>query len=188
MNVEELLDEFQVPQHVRKHCEVVAKLCLFIGEKIPGVNLELIEKAALLHDLVRVCDFRDWDPEKFPECEDLREKYKGRCHEEVAAEILESRGEPELAALIKSHKFSNILKKEPFKNWEEKILYYADKIVDGDEVVSLEEGLSRGAVRNVRTPEEKRISKEARPKVFALEKEICKAAGVEVAMDFAISQ
>ena len=172
-----LLDEFKVPPHVRRHCEKVAEICVFIGEKIPGVDLELLEKAAILHDLVRVCDFRDWDPEKFPESNAIREKYAGRHHEEVAAEILAERGEKELANLIKSHKFSNIL--NGLNGWEQKTLYYADKRVEGDKVVSLKERLDRGKERNALTPEDIAISDAARPKIFELEKEICEKAGIE---------
>ncbi|MFH1299183.1 MAG: HD domain-containing protein [Patescibacteria group bacterium] len=174
--VEQLWEEFHVPENVRQHCLEVARVCRFIGERIPGVDLDLLSKAALLHDLVRVCDFKDFETDD-EDLKFLRKKYRGRGHEEAAAEILAGRGEKKLADLVKSHKFSNIA---ALKSWEEKILYYADKRVEGDRVVSLEERLDRGRERNAVTIEERRVSDEARPKVFELEKEVCREAGIEL--------
>lgn len=186
--IEELLKEFHVPAHIRRHSEKVAAICKFIEEKIDGVDLDLLEKAAMLHDLVRICDFTKWNPQNFPDkhteenlrkWEEIRKNHKGKPHEEAAYEVLIERGEKEVAELIRSHRFKIILEPEPFKTWEEKILYYADKRVEHDQVVSLEERLDRGKERNAVTEEQKARSDEARPKIYALEKEICEAAGIK---------
>ncbi len=185
---QELLEEFHVPAHIRRHSEKVAAICRFIGEKIDGVDLDLLEKAAMLHDLVRICDFTKWNPQNFPDkhpeeshqkWEEIREKHKDKSHEEAAYEVLAERGEKKVAELIRSHRFQIILEPEPFKTWEEKILYYADKRVEHDQIVSLEERLDRGKERNAVTEDQKARSDEARPKIYALEKEICEAAGIE---------
>ena len=184
--IQKLLDEFHVPKHIRRHCEKVAQICQFLGEKIPGVDLEMLHTAALLHDLVRICDFAKWHPENMPvdhpeeshqKWEEIRSKYAGQTHEQAAHEILSLRGHHDLAKLIKSHRFP-ILLERTLDTWEEKILYYADKRVDHDEIIPLEESLKRGKKRNAITPEQKRISDLVNPKVFELEQEICEAAGI----------
>src|SRR3989338_431110 len=154
-----IIDEFRVPLHVRKHCETVSRFAVEIGQKIAAqgetVDLELLRHAGLLHDFVRVVDFRSFHPETFPYpattddvkfWENLREKYKGRGHEEVAAEILRARGFTFVAAIIEKHRFLQIEK--GFEQLEEKILYYADKRTMHDAVVSLAERLADGEKRN----------------------------------------
>ncbi len=184
--IQELLNEFHVPKHIRRHAKKVAGVCEFIGGRIQGVDLELLKKAAYLHDLVRICDFTKWNPDNMPdehseeskiEWEQIRKKYAGKSHEQAACEILSERGYHALANLIKSHSFENILK--GLTTWEEKILYYADKRVENDQIVSLEHRLEEGKKRNADTPERKRISDLARPKIIALEKEICAKAGIK---------
>lgn len=148
--------------------------------------MELLENAAYLHDIVRICDFTVWNPENMADehpvqskmkWEEIRTKYKGRKHEEAAYEILSDMGEGRLATLIKSHRFSNILE-DGLKTWEEKILYYADKRVEGDEIVTLEKRLEEGKKRNAVTTEQKLASDMAMPKILKLEEEICEVANI----------
>ena len=64
-----LLKEYHVPQNVVEHSKKVAKVALFLGDRLIkkgiNVNLELVEQASLLHDLVRICDFHDFKKEHF---------------------------------------------------------------------------------------------------------------------------
>ncbi|EKD64384.1 MAG: metal dependent phosphohydrolase [uncultured bacterium] len=187
--VYKLIEEFHVPKHIRRHCEQVAKVCEFLGRKLPHkINLESLIQAALLHDLLRVCDVTIWNPEGFPDqhhedshdkWHELRCTHEGKDHEDAAHEVLVERGEHCLAELVKSHRFENILNKHPFKNWEEKILYYADKRVDHDKIVPLQERLERGKKRNAVTPEQIAISDKAFAKIYELEREICTACGIK---------
>ena len=59
----ELLDEYEVPQRIKDHTEKVRKVALIIGEKLIEsgimVNMELIEKAAILHDLDKLQTLHD---------------------------------------------------------------------------------------------------------------------------------
>src|SRR3989338_2492350 len=99
-----LYSEFHTPPHVREHCGMVTHACEILAKKfeVKGIkiNWPLLKAAALLHDFVRVVDFRTFDPEKFPFEPsdedikfwiDLREKYKGRHHADVGAEILKNK-------------------------------------------------------------------------------------------------
>lgn len=181
--VAHLIEEFHVPKHIRRHCAAVANFALQLGQKLVAreekINLTLLRHAALLHDIVRVVDFRVFDPAKFPDpvtpleikfWEGLRKKYQGMHHALAGAEILEARGFHEVAALVKKHRYLQI--KEGFESWEEKLLYYADKRTKHDQIVSLKERLSDGRVRNAPETARAKESKALDQKIFDLEKEI----------------
>lgn len=183
-----LYHEFHTPPHVREHCGTVAHACEILAKKfeVKGVkiNWPLLKAAALLHDLVRVVDFRTFDPEKFPfkPSEDdikfwigLREKYKNHHHAEVGAEILREKNYHEVADLVSKHYFLQIEK--GFASWEEKILYYCDKRVKHHQVVTLKERLEEGRTRNAPRLFESEASKLLDEKVFALEREISEKIG-----------
>lgn len=185
----DLYTEFHTPPHVREHCGMVSYLATEIGKKFVAkgisVDIELLKAAALLHDLVRVVDFKLFDPSKFPfqpsEADiifwkNLREKYAGRHHAGVGAEILEQKGFQEVANLVKKHRFMQI--EHGFETWEEKILYYADKRVKHASIVSLRERLEEGRLRNAPETAGNQKSKELDKKAYALEREIMNALGV----------
>lgn len=186
--VANLIKEFHMPLHVRRHCATVANFACQLGEKLLAVgekiDLTLLRHAALLHDLVRVVDFQEFHPEKFPDpvtpedvtfWKELREKYKGLHHADAGAQILTERGFGQVAKLVSRHRFLQI--KEGFDSWEEKLLYYADKRTKHDQVVPLKERLDDGRKRNVPgmkyTEEARRLDE----RVFALEREILTKAG-----------
>lgn len=161
--ISELYETYATPTHVRLHCQAVAKFALEIAHKLEShgaqINLPLLETACLLHDLMRIVDFRSYEPEKFaPEStsaqrekwQEIRNKYQGRHHEELAGEILTKYGYPELGQLVASHKFENILNPKLIKSWEEKLLYYSDKRVMHHQVVPLQQRLIEGYQRNIR--------------------------------------
>lgn len=180
------MEKYAMPHHVRKHCEKVSELALSIGEKLVAksykLDLKNLKYACLLHDLVRVIDFKTWEPEKFAQhvsqkeltlWNKLRKKYKGRHHADVGEEILNSLGEATIARLIHAHKFENILKQNTeLISWEEKLIYYADKRVKHDQIVSLEERLTDAYKRNIGKKPIPRKTQQAFEKIYFLEKEI----------------
>ncbi len=186
--VARLIEEFRMPLHVRRHCAAVANFACELGRKLIAagekVDLTLLRHAALLHDLVRVVDFRKFKPEEFPDPvtpEDvsfwkiLREKYKGMHHADAGAQILTERGFSETAKLVSRHRFLQI--KDGFDSWEEKLLYYADKRTKHDHVVDLQERLDDGRKRNVPGMEYTEEARGLDEKVFALEREILTKIG-----------
>lgn len=181
--VDELIEEFHMPLHVRRHCAAVANFACALGEKLIAagkkIDLTLLRHAALLHDLVRVVDFREFKPESFPDqvtpgdvsfWKELREKYKGFHHADAGAQILAGRGFPEIAKLVSRHRFLQI--RNGFDSWEEKLLYYADKRTKHDQIVPLKERLDDGRKRNVPGMEYTEEARSLDEKVFALEREI----------------
>ena len=68
-------------------------------------------------------------------------------HIKAIAQILTKRGEDEVANLVTKHGFFEI---DNLNTWEEKIMYYADKRVDGEKIVSLEKRFREGRKRNMK--------------------------------------
>lgn len=187
-DIENLIQKFATPGHVRRHCEAVARFAVKLGEKMRAagekIDIELLRQSALLHDLVRVIDFREFHPEKFPQkasqeeialWQQLRTRYKGRHHADVGAEILEAAGWPDHARLVKKHRYLQI--KEGFTSWEEKLLYYADKRTKHDTTVSLQERLRDGRSRNAPETNDSEESRQLDVKILELEKEIFAITG-----------
>jgi uncharacterized protein len=131
----ELLRENHCSPIVIRHCEVVAELALEIADKLEKkgliVNRELVEAGALLHDLGR-------------------SKSHGIDHGVVGANIAFSAGMPEsLVRIIKSHVGGGITADEAEAfGWpkdvyvpvtlEEKIVSYADKLIDHSKRVPID--------------------------------------------------
>ncbi|MBN2458584.1 HD domain-containing protein [Candidatus Woesearchaeota archaeon] len=152
-----LYDRFMLPENIRRHIEQVTKVAVFIAdsfiEKGIDVNRELVERAALLHDLLKPVDFDDIaDPILGSELSvrqigffgQLKERFFGLSHEDAAFELFHD-SYPELAEAIRKHKYVNIIEPacQPF-SWEEKILTYADKRVAHDQIVTLDERFIEG--------------------------------------------
>lgn len=189
--IENLLDEYHVPQHIRRHCRAVDEFAQILGEKLIAagekIDLRLLHEAALLHDIARVVDFRTFNPKDFASSateqdisfwQALREKYPSGQHEKAGAEILKNRGEEKVAVLIERHRYLQVL--AGFNSWEEKILYYADKRVKHDKNVPLSERLAEGQKRNapkmIGTDESKKTFK----KIYELEEEIFTKVGEKI--------
>jgi len=130
-----ILRQSGCPKNVVKHCEVVAELAMEIGEacqkKGLNVDLELVEIGALIHDIGR-------------------SKTHSVHHAVIGARIAKSVGLPEeVQAIIKRHVGGGITAREAAKlGWpkdvyvpqtlEEKIVSYADKLIEGSRRVPIE--------------------------------------------------
>jgi len=126
--------------NVIKHCEAVAELALEIAKKCVEkglkVNLELVEIGALLHDIGRA-------------------KTHSVHHAVAGAQIAKALGLPEpVIAIIKRHVGGGITAEEAKKlGWpkdvytpqtiEEKIVAYADKLIEGSKRVPIEETIEK---------------------------------------------
>ncbi|MAG08342.1 hypothetical protein CMO89_02625 [Candidatus Woesearchaeota archaeon] len=192
----ELLKEYHVPENVVAHCEKVAKVAVFLAEKLKekgaDVNIELVEGASLLHDLVRICDIVEFDKsnfkknglditdDEFIEMKKIRKKFIGKHHADSCHDILIEEY-PELALVIKRHRFRYILNKDHKpETWEQKLVFYADKRVKHDKIVSLKERFEDGRKRNAHLLSKASNKREQEEKqIFALEKEIFNKIGLE---------
>lgn len=140
-----LLEKYGVPGHIARHSLAVERVAVFLAKKfneagIP-VDAMLVSRAAVLHDIDKL--------------ETLKEGF-GHLHGKLSREILEKEGFPEIGKIVEAHHLERILEKSPFDCWEEKIVLYADKRVNHDKIVSLDERfdylLKRyGAEKGIRT-------------------------------------
>lgn len=120
----EILRAEGMPPHILAHTMQVNKIALFIARKLAEagvqVDVNLVDVASLLHDV------------------DKHKTFENKRHGEQARDLMASLGYPELGEIMLKHLLTKILVE---KNWriEEKIVYYADKRVNHDKIVSLEE-------------------------------------------------
>jgi uncharacterized protein len=130
-----LLEENNCPPQVINHCLAVTKFALEIAYRLQvrgiQINLELVEAGAMLHDIGR-------------------SKTHKVEHGVVGAQIAQTIGLPEsVIKIIKRHVGAGITDKEaawlgwPKDNYmpqtvEEKVVCYADKRIDREEVVPIE--------------------------------------------------
>lgn len=194
----ELIEELHVPLHIKKHSLAVAKLGVFLAKKLQEkgvpVNIDLVDRACLLHDILRICDFSESDYHKFADTateegrahwQNLKAKYSAVRHEEAAYELLKEEY-PELALTIRKHRYMALLdEKERPKTWEEKLVYYADKRVMADRIVPLQTRLVEAHKRNIYLHGSKAQSRintaKVDPLIYELEKEIFAEIGLNPA-------
>lgn len=185
--IAKIYKEFCVPKSIIRHMKKVAIICLILADKLTekGIKIDrsLLMQASLLHDVLRICDIKNPDlkrfgakiPQKtFATWENLRKKYQKIGHEKAISKILRARGKSKLANLTRKHDFFLI---DKLKTWEEKILYYADKRVDHDRIVSLRQRFREGRKRNNEPGDDFALIGKIEKKVLLLEKEIFRKTG-----------
>lgn len=135
-----LLEKSSCPSNVIQHCKTVAKFAVkmakILQKKGFRVDIELVETGALLHDIGR-------------------SKTHTVDHAIVGAKIAESAGMPEaVSKIIERHIGGGIPQDEavklgwPEKNYlpetlEEKIVAYADKLVEGNKKVPINKTIAQ---------------------------------------------
>lgn len=156
----ELLAEHGVPAGVVRHSLAVAAAAHHLAHRLRerGARVDplLAHRGGLLHDLDKVSSLAEGDP-----------------HGERAARILTELGYPELARIARSHILRSGLRPA---SWEEKLVFFADKLVEGKRVVGLEARLE--ALRR-RYPDFRKDLEEAEPSLRLLEGEILELLGMD---------
>lgn len=157
----DLLKECHVPLHIIKHSKAVAKLGVFLAQRVAEqdwpVNVDLVERACLLHDIFRVCEFPLEDFSRFEQKVTEEDKAKWRKlkeqhghvrHEDAACAYLKD-AYPILAQTIRKHRYTAIVDKDDKpQTMEEKLVYYADKRAMHDKIVPLRERLDEAHKRH----------------------------------------
>lgn len=159
-----ILRRYALPDGVIEHSVKVAEVARFIAARLvergEDVNLERVAAGALLHDVG-----------KSP-----RHVRRGaRNHAEASAEIVQAEGLPELTEIVARHILDSIISVEAYpRNWEEKVVFYADKIVTR-RLVTVEE---RFMDLHERRADITDLLTASLPPTKALEAEIFAAAGL----------
>jgi uncharacterized protein len=163
-----IIRDCHVPLHILRHSKTVARFGVFLAKELirrgVAVDVELVERACLLHDIFRVCEFplEDFSTFEQPVTEDdkakwraLKERHAGTRHEDAACAFLRD-AYPVLAETIRKHRYTAIVHEDDKpRTWEEKLVYYADKRVMHDNIVPLrvrlDEAHKRHAARKATT-------------------------------------
>jgi putative nucleotidyltransferase with HDIG domain len=120
-----LLEKYQTPHHIILHSwkvwDVAKVMADALAAKDHPMDMALLEAACLLHDIAKYVCIRDG---------------KGH-HDERGGEILEQEGLPSVARIVAQHVILKDGEGDAIK--EEHLVYYADKRVVHDRVVSLDE-------------------------------------------------
>ena len=122
-----LIDQMEMMDHIIDHSVMVSNvavcLCLAIGNRASRLNVDLVRKAALLHDITKT---RSFDT--------------GEIHSETGAGLLVDMGYPEVGNIIRQHVMLDKCRPDSPVS-EPEIVNYADKRVLHDRVVSLDRRL-----------------------------------------------
>lgn len=139
-----------LPENVRDHCDTVADVAARLAAHLHSlgtiVRSDALAKAAKTHDLLRFLDFKpgaapshvsaskEEEEEKWTE---LRDRFPGMRHEEAASFFLHEHGFDAVSSIVRTHGLAYA--HSPQATIEQLLLYYADKRVVHDAVVSLQE-------------------------------------------------
>jgi len=121
-----LLEEHSVPENIVRHSLAVEKVAVFLVQKLKEagekVDIGLVSRAAILHDIGKA--------------EGLK---KNVDHVSLSKKMVFEAGFPSIAEVVGKHALFQPFEEKPFSSLEEKIVFYADKRVKHDKIVSLEE-------------------------------------------------
>ena len=149
-------------QHVQLVAAIAYQLAEWLREKGEPIDPILAHRGGLLHDLAKIS---------------ARQIGTKASHGEVGASLLRERNQPELAEIARRHLIYTVLEKENApRTWEEKLVYFADKLTEGGRLVQVEERLQALSQRYKVEPAK---MDQVLPLIMALQAEIDSACGLE---------
>jgi putative nucleotidyltransferase with HDIG domain len=156
------LAEQGAPERLVGHCQAVAAVAFHLAEqlRIQGAPVDplLAHRGGLLHDLDK-----------------LSSRQVGMAHGEYSAQLLLERAQPDLAEIARRHLISRLADADlQPQTWEQKLVFYADKVVEGDRFVGFSRRLE---ALSGRYPQYLPDFIQARPLVLRLESDLCQQLG-----------
>jgi putative nucleotidyltransferase with HDIG domain len=138
-----LLKKYSILPNILEHSLKVNKVAVFLAKKLieagEKVNLDVVDRASLLHDIGKSIS--------------ITEKREAQ-HPIIAKEILTREGYPELGHICMMHSLREI---KNLRTWEEKIVNYADTRVKHSGIVSLKERIE-DLTKRYNVPESQRLT------------------------------
>ena len=155
--------EQNVSHNLLLHTQTVAaiayQLALWLRTAHHGVDPILAHRGGLLHDLAKILS--------------LRTGASSIDHGHLAAQLLLACDQPELAEIARRHLLFCLIDPDRSpETWEQKVVYFADKLVEKNQLVSLEDRLR--ALRERYPTDEKRIERFL-PELLNFQDELCSA-------------
>ena len=153
-----IIRKLQMMDHIIDHSVMVSNVAVCLGlsikKKWPGINIDLVRKAALLHDITKTRSFST-----------------GEMHAQTGACLIADMGYPEIGDIIRQHVMLDELSDtSPIS--ESEIVNYADKRVLHDRVVSLDRRLAYIRDKYGSRPEFGRLIDKMWAGTLALEKKL----------------
>lgn len=151
----ELLRQFEMPNHIRRHSLLVAEVALFLAARLnqnsSRLDLRLIEAVALLHDVGKMSSLKT-----------------GVDHATLGAHMLKGIVDPAVARIVKEH-ISLESSQVAGPVTESLIVNYSDKRVRHDQVVLVEERYRNLIARYAKAPSHEQFLRRKLDLYFALE-------------------
>jgi CTP:molybdopterin cytidylyltransferase MocA len=155
-----LAKKFPLAGALREHCQKVAQAALRLAEELNRagcrLNLDLIVAAGLLHDLAK------GQPD----------------HARIGEKILKELGFPAVAEIVGAHK--DILPRREDQLIEEEVVYLADKMVRGNQLVPLQESCQKAKERFSSDPRASVMAAKRWTNAFWIKEKIEKKTGREL--------
>ena len=151
-------DEWDLPENIRRHVKTVAKAAydlaiLLRREGIP-VDPILTHRGGLMHDIDKI---------------ETLNQVMG--HGEMGGDFFDEQGYPELAEIVRGHIMHTILDANAEdRGWETNLVYFCDKLVEGDRLVPFNYRLDQ---LKIRYPYYRPAMEEAEPYVWDMSDKIC---------------
>ncbi len=151
-------DEWDLPENVRRHEKTVAwgAYVLAVMMRNKGINVDPImaHRGGLLHDIDKIKTLGE----------------DGR-HGALGADFLLRNGFPHLGEIVREHLMHSIMQPgAEDRPWESKLVYFMDKLVEGDQIVTF--GVRQEALKK-RYQDYQGAIERAKSKVWALNDQIC---------------
>jgi putative hydrolase of the HAD superfamily len=156
------LEEQKATTNLIAHCREVARtayrLAVWMRQTGESVDPLLTHRGGLLHDLDKITA-----------------RQMGEQHGEYAARLLEERGQPRLAQIARRHQINLSEVGSQPETWEQKLVFYADKLVEQNQLVSLTQRLEALILRY---PEYAERFRRFKPMLLEMESHICSRIGI----------
>ncbi len=150
-------------QHQLSVAGVAYRMALWMRANGTRLDPVLAQRGGLLHDIGKIM------PKK--QGERLN-------HGEAGARALEALGEPVLAEITRRHLLSRLIDPDHAPStWEQKLVYFADKLVERSWLVPVQE---RMRLLRERYPQAPDTMDDILPHLLALQADLCRRAGVPV--------
>jgi len=156
-------DAWHLPENVRAHCVTVAWAAYALGVLLrqQGMPVDpiLAHRGGLVHDLDKI-----------------RTLHLKGAHGVLGAEFLAGQGYPLLTKIVREHIMHTILKADAAdRRWENKLVYFCDKCVEGDQIVTFDQRLEKLRRRYPQYQESMRLAEDP---IWALSDQICSLLGM----------
>jgi putative hydrolase of the HAD superfamily len=150
--------EWDLPENIRRHVRRVARaayvLAVLLRREGLRVDPILTHRGGLMHDIDKIATL-----------------HQGHQHGRVGAEFVANEGYPEVAEIVLGHNLDTIMKPGAEKRpWEINLVFFCDKLVEGDRIVPLDE---RFSALEKRYPKFMQLMAPSKDRVMAMSDRIC---------------